>query len=176
MVYGLRGDEKERNQWLEVLAAYRGVDPEQTTLAPGYGEVFDAIVLLHHGHNQRAHALLATEPSAPKHWHVPLFSQWRIALQCEAAVLADATDIDELITSAETSTAGNPIASAIVARARALFTGDHSTLSATATSFDDAGCGYQMARSLILAGGEDRQRGMTILADMGAVPMAEAFP
>jgi len=176
MVHGLRGDEKERNQWLEVLAAYRGVDPEQTTLGPGYGEVFDAIVLLHHGHNQRAHALLATEPSAPNHWHVLLFSQWRIALQCEAAVLADATDIDELITSAETSTAGNPIASAIVARARALFTGDHSTLSVTATAFDDAGCGYQMARSLILAGGEDRQRGMTILADMGAVPMAEAFP
>jgi hypothetical protein len=32
-----------------------------------------------------------------------------------------------------------------------------------------------MARRLILAGGEGRQRGMTILADMGAVPMAEAF-
>jgi hypothetical protein len=107
---------------------------------------------------------------------VPLFSQWRIALRCEAAVLADTTGIDELITSAEASTASNPIASAIVARARTLSTGDHSTLSATATAFDDAECGYQMARTLIFAGGEERQRGLTILAHMGAVPMAEAFP
>jgi hypothetical protein len=33
-----------------------------------------------------------------------------------------------------------------------------------------------MARTLIFAGGEERQRGLTILAHMGAVPMAEAFP
>lgn len=173
MVHGLRGDTKARDQWLEILAAFRGVDPEKTTLAPGYGEVFDAIVLLHHGHSEHAYALLATEPNARKHWHVPLFSQWRTALRCEAAVLANTTDIDELITSAEASTASNPMASAIVARARAIFAGDHSTLLATATSFDDAGCGYQMARTLIFAGGQERQRGLTILAAIGAAPMAE---
>jgi hypothetical protein len=35
-----------------------------------------------------------------------------------------------------------------------------------------AGCRYQRARSLILAGGRERARGEDELAAMGAIPMA----
>lgn len=171
MVHGLRGDLQAREQWLQTLAAFRGVAREN--LGAGYSDTFDAIVLLHHGDYQQAHTLLAAEPRELRHWTTPLFSQWRAGLLCEAAVLSGASDADELITSAETSTAGNPIAASIVARAAALHMEDHSTLPSIAASFREADYDYQAARTLIFAGGEQRRRGQAIIGDMGAAPMAE---
>ncbi len=106
---------------------------------------------------------------------MPLFVQWRTALEVEGAVLAGASGAGDLISSAELVTAGNPIAAAIVERARALYTREHFTLSETASAFANAGCEYQMARTLILAGGDQRRRGLEILTDMGATPMSEGI-
>lgn len=175
MVHGLRGDHQERERWLTLLAAIRGVEPEQATLGSGYGEVFDAIVLLHHGHHSQAYVLLKTSRGGSQNWHVPLFVQWRTALDVEAAVLAHILRAEDVISSAEPVTAGNPIAAAIVERARALYTGERSTLSATASVFANAGCEYQMARTLVLAGGNQRRSGLEILTDIGAAPMSEGI-
>lgn len=170
MVHGLRGDHQAREQWLQILAAFRGVEREN--LGTGYSDTFDAIVLLHHGDYEEAYGLLSSGPRE-RHWTSPLFSQWLAGLLCEAAVLCDAPDVDELIKSAETSTAGNPIAASIVKRAAALHNANHSNLPAIAAAFSDADYEYQAARTLILTGGEERRRGQANLTDMGAAPMAE---
>ena len=66
----------------------------------------------------------------------------------------------------------NPVASAIVDRAEAIDAGDIDRLLTAATALDAAGCRYQYARSLVLAGGDARARGNAILAAIGATPMA----
>ena len=70
--------------------------------------------------------------------------------------------------------AGNPIASAIVERAQALLDNDQERLLATTAAFDTAGCRYQSARTLILAGGDHATRGAAVLAELGLTPVAPA--
>jgi hypothetical protein len=65
----------------------------------------------------------------------------------------------------------NPIASAIVDRAEALDAHDRDGLLAAAAALDAAGCLYQHARTLVLAGGDARAEGESILAAIGAAPM-----
>ena len=67
--------------------------------------------------------------------------------------------------------AGNPIAGAIVERAQALLDDDRERLLATAAAFDAAGCRYQSARTMVLAGGDHAARGAAALADLGLAPM-----
>ena len=49
---------------------------------------------------------------------------------------------------------------------------DRDGLIAAAAALQDAGCRYQWARTLVMLGGEDRSRGESALAEMGAAPMA----
>jgi hypothetical protein len=67
-------------------------------------------------------------------------------------------------------TRGNPIAAAIVDRA-AVLSGDSGELASAADALAAAGCRYQWARTLVLAGGAQRTRGESALAKMGATPM-----
>ena len=67
--------------------------------------------------------------------------------------------------------AGNPIATAIVQRAEALLGQDRKQLLATVAAFDAAGCPYQAARTLILAGGKEAERGASALTDLGLAPI-----
>jgi hypothetical protein len=60
----------------------------------------------------------------------------------------------------------------MVERAGALLDGDQRRLLATAAAFDAAGCRYQAARTLVLAGGEHADRGAAALAALGVAPMA----
>jgi hypothetical protein len=66
----------------------------------------------------------------------------------------------------------NPVAAAIVERAAALEAADPARIATTAAALEAAGCRYQQARSLVLAGGEARSAGQAILAEIGAAPMA----
>jgi hypothetical protein len=68
--------------------------------------------------------------------------------------------------------AGNPIATAILDRAAALLDDDHERLLTTATAFETAGCPYQRARTLILAGGDTASTGNAALVDLGLTPAA----
>jgi hypothetical protein len=68
--------------------------------------------------------------------------------------------------------AGNPIAQAVVERSAALAAGDRDGMLAAAERLSAAGCRYQWARTLVLAGGPERARGEDELAAMGAIPMA----
>lgn len=85
-------------------------------------------------------------------------------------MLAGHPDARHRIDVAKAMTAGNPVASAQVARAEALLDGDLSRLLAAAAAFDAAGCRYQAARTLVLAGGDHAAAGAAALADLGLAP------
>ena len=96
------------------------------------------------------------------------------AVWAECAVLARHHDAARRLAAARQSTVDNPIAMAIVERSAALAVGDRNGILAAAERLQAAGCRYQWARTLILAGGSERSRGEDELAAMGATPMITA--
>lgn len=64
----------------------------------------------------------------------------------------------------------NPIATAIVDRAAALLADDRGGVLITASAFAAAECPYQRARTLVLAGGDERHDGLALLAELGVAP------
>jgi hypothetical protein len=99
-----------------------------------------------------------------------------VALRAEAAVLAGRPDAGQRVADARTVVAGNPVASALVDRAGALLDHDQDRVRATAVALDAAGCRYQAARSLVLAGGDHAERGEAALADLGFAPVTPPRP
>ena len=89
-----------------------------------------------------------------------------------AAGIAIAVAANGPLRAQSTVGSGNPIALAIVERSAALAAGDRDRLLATADRLSAAGCRYQWARTLVLAGAPERARGEDELAAMGAIPMA----
>ncbi|MEP7019168.1 MAG: hypothetical protein ABI808_00845 [Pseudonocardiales bacterium] len=170
-MHGLRGDDDARAAWLDIVDALEtpGVPMSQIH----FGEFFDALLWLHRGLPEQAAQVMQTPPEQLTEWYSGLWRPWYAALWAEAAVLSGYEDGAERIERARLSAAGNEIANAIVNRAAALNTrgGDRDGLTAAAASLRDAGCRYQWARTLVLLGGEDRARGESALATMGATPM-----
>jgi hypothetical protein len=169
-VCGLRGDEAGRARWLTVTNAL--VTPGRSISDFRHGDFFDALVLLHGGHVEEALTLLATPPEDFRDWNNVLWRPWYAALWAEAAVLAGDPAAAIRIGRARRCAAGNPIALAIVERSAALAAGNRDELLAAAERLSAAGCRYQRARTLVLAGGPEQARGEDELAAMGAVPMA----
>lgn len=169
MIHGLRGDEESRDTWQATLRQLGG-SPWETY---GYGAVFEALHLLHHGRPQEALDRMTPGPDAIWRWLTWTWLHWYVALRAEAAVLAGTPDARDLLTEARTVVAGNPVAGALVERAEALLDNDRERLLATAAEFDAAGCRYQAARTLVLAGGEDAGRGETAIAELGLAAMAK---
>jgi hypothetical protein len=172
MIHGLRGDQAARAEWLALLDEL-GVTLEDRS---GYSPTFDAIVLLHDGQAALALERLDTqagetgETGRPNLWRTGIMLHWHVAVRAEAAVLAGQPGATDHLASARPLVAGNPIATAIVDRAAALLDGDHDRLLATATVFETAGCPYQRARTLILAGGDTAPTGNAALTDLGLTP------
>ncbi|MEV0390772.1 ATPase, partial [Nonomuraea sp. NPDC050643] len=170
MIHGLRDDQDARREWQEVLDRL-GTPPERTY---GYGAIFDGMLLLHQGRAAEALERMAPEPGQVWKWVTWIWLHWYVALRAEAAVLAGSPHARDHLAEARDIVAGNPVAAAIVARAGALLDGDRQALLATADAFDAAGCGYQSARTLVLAGGGQAERGAAALAGLGLAPMAPA--
>ncbi|MFF9451440.1 ATP-binding protein [Streptomyces flaveolus] len=164
MVHGLRGEHDERASWLTVVDQ-ADTAPEQHRL--GYGAVLDGMVLLHHGDAEAALERLAPDPGEVWKWVCWIWLHWYVALRAEAAVLAGHPEARARVDAARTAVAGNPVATAQVDRARALLDGDLPGQLAAAAAFDAAGCPYQSARTLLLAGGEHTAAGEAALAGLG---------
>ena len=169
-VHGLRGDDKERADWLGIVDAL--ATPGRPLSAIHFGEFFDALLLLHRGLPAEAMHRLQTPPEDFREWHNGMWRPWYAALWVEAAVLTGHEDIPGRIARARLATMDNPIAAAIVDRAEALADGGRGALVSAAAALKATGCRYQWARTLVLAGGRERVRGETALAEMGATPMA----
>jgi predicted ATPase/DNA-binding CsgD family transcriptional regulator len=175
MVYGIRGDDEARREWLGIVTEMRrAVAAAPLVATPAYMQVFDGLVALHQGELGAALARLAGAPASRRwHWaHDAAWRQWYTALWAETAVLAELADRHERIEQARFIVSHNPIASAIIDRAGAIDTHHRDGLLAAATALDAAGCRYQRARTLILAGGEPRAEGEAIMTAIGATPMA----
>ncbi|MEV6767280.1 LuxR C-terminal-related transcriptional regulator [Nocardia sp. NPDC051030] len=168
MIHGLRDDQAARREWHSVLAELDS-SPGQ---ARGYGTVFDALPLLHHGQPDAALQRLSAEPGEAWRWLTWIWLHWYVALRAEATVLAGRPDAADHLAEARDLVAGNPIATAIVERAEALLTDDRARLLATADTFDAVGCRYQAARTRVLAEGDQAARGAAELADLGLAPMS----
>ncbi|MFF8876965.1 ATP-binding protein [Streptomyces flaveolus] len=164
MVHGLRGEHDERASWLTVVDQ-ADTAPEQHRL--GYGAVLDGMVLLHHGDAGAALERLAPDPGEVWKWVCWIWLHWYVALRAEAAVLAGHPEARARVEAARTAVAGNPVATAQVDRAGALLDGDLPGQLAAAAAFDAAGCPYQSARTLLLAGGEHTAAGEAALAGLG---------
>jgi len=166
-VHALRDDGAARDEWLGVLDRL-GSPPERRH---GYGAVFDAMALLHRGAAAQALDRMAPEPADVWKWVTWIWLHWYVALRAEAAVLAGSRYAGDRLAHARTTVTGNPVATAIVDRAAALYDGDRDRLLGTATAFDRAGCPYQYARTLVLAGGDVAARGAAGIARLGLAPM-----
>ncbi|MFC7451322.1 ATP-binding protein [Rhodococcus daqingensis] len=168
MIHGLRDDHDARREWNAVLDQLD--TPTEHTF--GYRAVYDSMLLLHNGDAGGALVRMAPEPGEVWRWVTWVWLHWYVALRAEATVLAGSSDAGDRLAEARTIVAGNPIAGAIVERAEALLAGDRERLLATVDVFDAAGCGYQSARTRVLAGGDHAARGAAELADLGLAPMA----
>ncbi|MCF6467228.1 ATPase [Nonomuraea sp. MG754425] len=168
--HGLRDDHDAQREWQQILDQL-GTLPERTY---GYGAVYDAILLLHRGQAHEALERTAPDTRQVWKWVTWIWHHWYVALRTEAAVLAGSPDARDRLAEARTAVAGNPVAGALVERAGALLDGDREALLATADAFDAAGCRYQAARTLVLAGGDHARRGAATLADLALAPMAPA--
>ncbi|MFG1611466.1 ATP-binding protein [Nonomuraea wenchangensis] len=168
MVHGLRDDHDAQRGWREILDRL-DVSAER---AHGYAAVFDGMLLLHRGQARDALERMAPEASEVWKWVSWIWHHWYVALRTEAVVLAGDPDARRHVTEARVAVAGNPVAEALVARAAAVLDGDRDALLATADAFDAAGCPYQSARTLLLAGGEHAGRGTAAFAALGLAPKA----
>ncbi|MGP4024077.1 ATP-binding protein [Actinomadura sp. 3N407] len=168
MIHGLRGDHETRTSWLAIVDQ-AGTAPEHQR---GYGAVFDAMVLLHHGDANAALERVAPGPDQVWKWVSWIWLHWYAALRAEAAVLAGHPDARDRVDAVRAMVAGNAVATAQTDRAMALLDGDPPRLLAAAAAFDAAGCPYQSARTLLLAGGEHAATGAASLAGLGLAPMA----
>jgi hypothetical protein len=171
---GLRGDDAGRASWMGVVDGLTRADKPIAEIH--HGEFFDALVLLHHGHPADAMSLLSAAPEDFRDSHGGLWRPWYAAVWAEAAVLAGDADAAGRISRARRCSSDNPIALAIVDRSAALVSGDRNAMMAAAERLSAAGCRYQWARTLVLAGGRDRSRGEAELTAMGAAPMASDTP
>ncbi|MEU9594887.1 LuxR C-terminal-related transcriptional regulator [Streptomyces sp. NPDC048193] len=167
MVRGLRGEHDERAAWLAVVDQ-ADTAPEQHRL--GYGAVLDAMVLLHHGDAGAALDRLAPDPGEVWKWVCWIWLHWYVALRAEASVLAGHPEAGARVEAARKTVAGNPVATAQVDRAGALLGGDLPGQLAAAAAFDAAGCPYQSARTLLLAGGGHAAAGRAALTGLGLAP------
>jgi predicted ATPase/DNA-binding CsgD family transcriptional regulator len=166
MIHGLRGDCRARDDWLAIVDEL-GITPERRS---GYSPTFDAITLLHRGEAPLALERLGSQTNGLNKWLTWIWLHWHIALRAEAAVLAGHPDANHHLAAARPIVAGNPIATAIVDRAAALRDDDRERLLRTAAVFEAAGCPYQRARTLILAGGGTASTGNAALTDLGLIP------
>lgn len=128
------------------------------------------MLLLHNGQAPEALERTASEPGEVWKWVTWIWLHWYVALRAEAGVLAGSPDARDRLADARGLTAGNPVAGAVVERAEALLDGDPERLLATVDAFDAAGCNYQSARTLLLAGGDHAARGTTALTAIGLAP------
>ena len=167
MVHGMRGDTAGHDEWIRIFTALvptarQNHDQHSTAF-------FEALMLLHLGRARDAVRCLEGPPQELRRWYQGIWRPWYAAAWAEAAVLAGRPDAADRIAAVRATTAENAVTAALVQRAAALAAGDRAGVLAAADVLEAAGCRYQWARSLLLAGGPERERGASALDSMGAV-------
>ncbi|WP_232661063.1 ATP-binding protein [Pseudonocardia sp. TRM90224] len=162
-VCGMKADEAGQARWTEVLEQLRST---RHRIENECGEeLFTALLHLHRNDHASATAVLSQHPHHVIGLLDGVWRPWLAALSVEAAALAGAADIAERVASARRATDGSAVAALIVDRAAAYATGDTDGIRTAGKAMLAAGCRYQWARSLVLAGDEE---GPAAMAALGA--------
>jgi predicted ATPase/DNA-binding CsgD family transcriptional regulator len=150
MVYGMRGDDERRAAWVRMTLDL-GIDPDRLAgCGLGWAPVFDGLLALHRDDPAAAARRLAVDlddPELSRPWSIGPWRPWYAALWAEAAVLSHHPDAATRLARSRHVVRDNPIAVAIVERARAIATGDRAALARLAITFAQLGCPYQQART-----------------------------
>jgi predicted ATPase/DNA-binding CsgD family transcriptional regulator len=170
-VHGLRGDEVARGEWLEIAGILRTPDSPLYRLC--FGDFCDALVLLHEGRAQDAVDLMSTPPEEYVDDRNAAWRAWYASAWAEAAVLAGLPVATERLDRARTETRANPVAAAVVRRAAGLAAGAAGTaeVAAAGDQLEEQGARYQWARTLVMLGAAESERGERELAALGATAM-----
>ncbi|WP_432477133.1 ATP-binding protein [Nocardioides sp. GXQ0305] len=171
MAYGIRGEPDARDEWLQITDDMHRVVTPTRGRHTIYRPAFDGMVALHRGEVDVALGDVAGDPESFKPWHDSAWRPWYTAVWAEAGVLARLPDRRDRLDRARYVVRANPVAAAVVERAVALDAGDHEGLVSAAEALGAAGCPYQQARTLVLAGGGSRAEGEALMARIGASPM-----
>jgi predicted ATPase/DNA-binding CsgD family transcriptional regulator len=174
MVYGIRGDDEARHEWLDMTVQMRRIVQPMRERQTLYSPAFDAMVALHRGEIGVALSHMAAAPESFKRWFDA--AVWRplyAASWAEAGVLAALPDRRSRLDRARFVVRGSRIAAAMVERAAAIDADDIEALITTAAALDALGARYQRARTLVFTGGEARDEGRELMAAIGAAPMSE---
>ncbi len=170
-VHALRGEDAAREEWLAVVEML--TTPGRPLREIHFGEIFDALVHLHRGQVREAAGLLETSPEELLANYNGQWRAWYAAAWAESAVLAGLDDAADRVDRARVSARGNPVAEALVLRAAALAAGEsgREDLVTAGAALTAANARYQGARTLVMLGGVDRERGEQELAALGASAM-----
>ncbi len=155
MVHGMRGDDDGREAWVR-LTLDLGIDPGLLAgCALGWAPVFDGLLALHLDDPAKAVRRLTVDADDAElfgPWAIGPWRPWYAAVWAEAAVLDNHPDATARLMRSSALVRDNPIAAAMVERARALAAGDQTALAGLGDTFARLGCPYQQARTLRLAG------------------------
>src|SRR5262245_56251121 len=153
MVHGLLDDESGRRQWLDITATLVGDPTILDGCVTGWAATLDALVALDREQPDLAAERLSADIDDPDLWKSfvsALWRPWYAALWAEAAVLANHPDAETRLQRGVAATSENPIATAIVQRARDLAHGNDDTLPTHARTLGTLGCVYQQRRTMSL--------------------------
>jgi hypothetical protein len=174
-ICAFRGDEAARTRWMDIVDIL--VTPGRPTSTQRLGNLLQATVLLHRGEIEGALATLADEPEDLVTDYNATWRPWYAGSWAEASVLAGLPDAEDRVERARALSADNPVAQALVLRAEGLARaandepGSRGALTEAAEALRRLGVRYEAARTLVMLGGADRERGEQELAALGATPM-----
>ncbi len=159
MVYGIRGDDEARLEWLDIPAEMRRVVEPTARETDRLRPAFDAMVALHRGQigealdarGRRAGVVQAAGTTAPGGRGTPPSGPKPV---CSRPCPTDAA----VSTGRGSSSVATRSPRRSSSRAEAIDAGDTDGLLAAAAALDAAGCRYQRARTLVFAGGEHAPR------------------
>jgi hypothetical protein len=159
LAHGLRGDDKEHDDWLVRLRAITGTGAHRATgtYLASFAAFSDARIALHQGRIDAAMVAVADLPLGQEPWYGP--PRWYAArpyawaIAAEVAVVARAPDADARLAAAAPAGEENYWAAACLARAAGRRHGDHNALARSLTGWERIDARFERACTLLLMNG-----------------------
>jgi predicted ATPase/DNA-binding CsgD family transcriptional regulator len=177
LAHGLRGEDKEHDDWLARLREITGTGAHlvgETYLA-SFAAFSDARIALHQGRIDAAVLAIDGLPLGQEpwygtpHWYAARAYAWAIA--AEVAIVAGLPDATERLAAAAPAGEENYWAAACLARAAGRLGGDHGTLARSLAGWEAIDARFERACTLTLMDGR-ADEGRAELAALGCPPPA----
>jgi hypothetical protein len=177
LAHGLRGDDREHDDWLARLREITGAGVHVVTwpnLAP-FAAFSEARIALHQGRIDEAVAAVAGLPLGQEPWYGrPRWYSARPyawAIAAEVAIVAGLPDAADRLAAAAPAGEENYWAAACLARAAGRLNGDHGALARSLAGWEGIDARFERACTLLLMDGR-ADEGRAELATLGCQPPA----